>query len=362
MMSRINGQTSPKAIDLSRNELHNDLPFSVSDLIERNNINFSTYSTESRLGKALTEKYSCSKSEIYISNGVEDFLISTFSRTIDGNLQLLLPEHSWGYYQVLASKYDHEPRFYSIDDVSGLFKLDIGSLREDIASILSKGKRPLVVINNPSNPTGGFTAVKSIYEIIAEFPSALFIIDETYICFTGSDYNPTKFIRRFPNISVCRSMSKLYGIPALRLGYTFMGQKFAKELKIFDTYLGNNILTDLIAAECIKYDEVFLQKLAEVIDLKNHTHRHLTRPTIANKIKAYQSKASFILCKTDPRTINPLYDHLLNNQIIIKVFSQHEMPAGFFRVSISSREHHMYQFTKSISKFVKDNHDNIRNI
>ncbi|HEX5797280.1 MAG TPA: aminotransferase class I/II-fold pyridoxal phosphate-dependent enzyme [Candidatus Saccharimonadales bacterium] len=361
-MNRINRQTNPKAIDLSRNELHNDLPFSVSDLIERNNINFSIYNTELRLEKALIEKYNCSKSEIHISNGVEDFLLSAFSRTIDGNLQLLLPKYSWGYYRVLSSKYGHEPRFYSVDDVSGLFKLDIDSLKENIISILSKGKRPLVIINNPSNPTGGFTNVRAVYEIVAEFPSALFIIDETYICFTDSDYNPTKFMRRFPNISVCRSMSKLYGISALRVGYTFIGHEFAKELKIFDNYLGNNILTDLIASECIRYDEVFLQKITKVIDLKNHTHRNLTHPTIANKIKAYQSKASFILCKTDPRTVEPMYDYLLGNQLIIKVFDRHDMPAGFFRVSISSKEHHMHQLTKLINKFVNDNYDNIRNI
>ncbi|HEX5456015.1 MAG TPA: hypothetical protein VFW77_01475, partial [Candidatus Saccharimonadales bacterium] len=148
-MSEINRQRSPKIIDLSRNELHNDLPFSVSDLIDKSDINFSIYNMESKLEKVLTEKYNCSKSEIYISNGVEDFLRSTFSRTIDDNLQLLLPKYSWGYYRVLSSKYGHEPRFYSVNDISGLFELDLDSLRKNIMSILSKGKQPLVVINNP---------------------------------------------------------------------------------------------------------------------------------------------------------------------------------------------------------------------
>src|SRR5206468_7120340 len=77
----------------------------------------------------------------------------------------------------------------------------------------------VVVVTNPNNPTGSYAPPEEMLDWIGQFsPSTQMLIDEAFVEFTAHA-SLVRYVDRFPNLWVLRSMTKFYAIPGLRLGY-----------------------------------------------------------------------------------------------------------------------------------------------
>lgn len=75
-----------------------------------------------------------------------------------------------------------------------------------------------IFVCNPNNPTGVLTPVADIEKLQSLFPDALLIVDEAFIHFTGFwAYSARRALKR--HSLLLRSMTKLYAMPGIRLGY-----------------------------------------------------------------------------------------------------------------------------------------------
>jgi histidinol-phosphate/aromatic aminotransferase/cobyric acid decarboxylase-like protein len=74
-------------------------------------------------------------------------------------------------------------------------------------------------ITNPHNPTGQLWNRASLEPLLQHF--ALVICDEAFLPLVpgGEAQSLIPWINRYPNLIVIRSLTKLYGIAGLRLGY-----------------------------------------------------------------------------------------------------------------------------------------------
>ena len=99
--------------------------------------------------------------------------------------------------------------------------LDYGhDLAEMLAAIRPDTR--VVWIANPNNPTGNFLPYADIRAFLENVPAdVLVVLDEAY-----NDYLPpaarvdmAAWIAEFPNLVVCRTLSKIYGLAGLRIGY-----------------------------------------------------------------------------------------------------------------------------------------------
>jgi histidinol-phosphate aminotransferase len=83
----------------------------------------------------------------------------------------------------------------------------------------------LVFVCNPNNPTGGVQPSAAITDLVGRItqasPDTVILIDEAYHEYVTSPSYATAvpLITRHPNVIVARTMSKLYGMAGLRLGY-----------------------------------------------------------------------------------------------------------------------------------------------
>jgi histidinol-phosphate aminotransferase len=75
----------------------------------------------------------------------------------------------------------------------------------------------LVAVVTPNNPTGAVALPEALIALARRAPTALILVDLAYIEFADSD--PTAALLALPNVVVTRTMSKAWGLPALRLGY-----------------------------------------------------------------------------------------------------------------------------------------------
>ena len=74
-------------------------------------------------------------------------------------------------------------------------------------------------VTNPHNPTGQFWSRDALELFVQRF--ALVICDEAFLplVLNGEEQSLIPLVSRYPNLVVIRSLTKLYGIAGLRLGY-----------------------------------------------------------------------------------------------------------------------------------------------
>jgi histidinol-phosphate aminotransferase len=92
----------------------------------------------------------------------------------------------------------------------------------------------VVFAANPNNPTGTFVSPEALSRFVQAVPeSTAVVLDEAYIEFLDSPLDLLPEIRagRKPNLLLCRTFSKVYGLAALRLGYGIGHADFIAELE-----------------------------------------------------------------------------------------------------------------------------------
>jgi len=80
-------------------------------------------------------------------------------------------------------------------------------------------KTSLIVLSNPNNPTGTEIKREHILKIAHECPKVAILVDECYYEFMDPSSTVKDEVADLPNIFVCRTFSKTWGIPALRMGF-----------------------------------------------------------------------------------------------------------------------------------------------
>src|ERR1700674_3587883 len=76
-----------------------------------------------------------------------------------------------------------------------------------------------VILANPNNPTGTGVSLLGIERILHRARKAVVMVDEAYYEFSG--VTALTEIERVPNLFVCRTFSKIFGMAAMRLGCLF---------------------------------------------------------------------------------------------------------------------------------------------
>ena len=93
-------------------------------------------------------------------------------------------------------------------------------------------KGDVIWITNPHNPTGQLWGKNSLEEIIKKYK--LVICDEAFLSLTpnGEKESLIPLTKKYDNLLVLKSLTKLFNIPGLRLGYVIGSSKKLKQWKI----------------------------------------------------------------------------------------------------------------------------------
>jgi histidinol-phosphate aminotransferase len=95
------------------------------------------------------------------------------------------------------------------------FQLDLPAIERALVE-----QRPNVAIfTYPNNPTGTLWSRDAILGFVERNRDIVFVADEAYIDFAGPDVSLIDVLPAHPNLIVTRTLSKAYGLAALRLGY-----------------------------------------------------------------------------------------------------------------------------------------------
>jgi threonine-phosphate decarboxylase len=107
------------------------------------------------------------------------------------------------------------------------FALDRGALLE----MLERHRPSMCVLTNPHNPSGALTARTEMLRVLddARRTKTLLVVDEAFIDYAPAESLIAKAVRR-DGLVILRSVTKFYGMPALRVGYAVSSSRIAARI------------------------------------------------------------------------------------------------------------------------------------
>ncbi len=244
----------------------------------------------------LSELYGIDESQILLGYGAEDLLKKTvhYFLNLGGSKTMIIPQFSWWYYKSIADEVDGTTLQYPVYENGDTYTYDFEGLKKMIDDVNPK----IVLVASPNNPTGNALTEAEMEQLVEMVPpTTIVLVDEAYASFASSDASYIKrLIEKHPNIVVCRTLSKFYGLPGLRMGFGFVGKgpEMQRFTRYANMYLGYDRLSEELAIAAMKSDSHY----REVAKVMGEARRMYTEELgVLPGFKVYRSFANFILIK-----------------------------------------------------------------
>jgi histidinol-phosphate aminotransferase len=172
-----------------------------------------------RLREKLASSWGVSSEEIVVGNGSNeliDLLIRVFCEPGD---KVIYPDKSFVAYGVCAQAARVARRVIPVDDQ---FNWDIDQFLDDLEQN-GRGRDKILFLANPNNPTGTYLSQKKCEQILGRLgqrDDILIVFDEAYNEYVRATDFPQAmgFYKKYANVMVLRTFSKVYGLAGLRVG------------------------------------------------------------------------------------------------------------------------------------------------
>jgi len=299
---------SPKVIEYLREHL------TAADL--------AVYPEYTQVKRDLAAFFSVEPDDFILTNGTDEAIQVLINTYVDDGDEVLLLQPSYAMYRFYAELAGARIRTIPYRAQRLAFPLD------EVLAAISPATRA-ILIANPNNPTGTGTSREGIERILDKAAGAAVLIDEAYYEFSGVTALP--LLNDYPNLFVCRTFSKVFGMAAMRLGCMFSQSGNVEFLHKAQSPYSVNTVAVLAAAAAIQ-DRAYIEKyVTEILAARELLYVGLEKL----EIEYYESQANFVLFRAGDRAI-PIRDELRRRGVLVRDRS-YEIP-GCVRVTVGTRD------------------------
>ena len=179
---------------------------------------------------------------------------------------------------------------FAFAEASKNFEADISQMKTQLDQV------DAVFICNPNNPTGSLIPPDELKSLCRSYPETVFIIDESYLPFVPD--GDALSLRKLDsgNLMVLSSISKVFAIPGLRIGFVISAAEIIKKFRRFLQPWSVNSLAQLAVRHLMaNKDEVdaFIEKTQRHIQAERR--RFLDAARDFSDIQLFASTTNFIL-------------------------------------------------------------------
>ncbi|MHB1539485.1 MAG: pyridoxal phosphate-dependent aminotransferase [Solirubrobacteraceae bacterium] len=256
--------------------------------------------TNSKLKRALCDRYGVRSTRIAIGNGSCDILLAAGEALLEPGAEIVYGWPSFSIYPHLAAASGARAISVPLD----------GADRYDLAAIAAEVTvaTRLVILCNPNNPTS--TALPTVR--IASFlddvpPNVCVILDEAYCEFNVLDDPDASIdlLDSHPNLVLLRTFSKAYGLCGLRVGFALCGSTELPQAvdQVRQPFFCNSI-AQAAAVEALAHQDAVADRVTRTVAERISVRERLTALGLAPA----DSQANFCWFDLDGRAASGIED------------------------------------------------------
>ena len=241
--------------------------------------------------------------------------------------EVLYPEHGFLMYKIYALAHGAMPVTAKESD----YRTDVDAL---LAAVTDNTK--MVFLANPNNPTGSYITKEELHRLHKGLrDDILLVVDNAYTEYVEVDDYSTgeELVAEHENVVMLRTFSKIYGLPALRVGW---GYAAPNVIDILNRVRGpfNVNSAALAAATAAVKDEDY------TASIRNYNNAELARVSdaLAEHFTVYPSIGNFVMVSFgEPARATAANAFLTERGIIVREIAAYGIPQCL-RISIGTED------------------------
>jgi histidinol-phosphate aminotransferase len=260
---------------------------------------------------------------MFLGNGSDeciDVLMRAFCEPGKDNIIICPP--TYGMYEVSAHINDVAIKKIPL---TPSFQLNVPAIADAIDD-----HTKLIFLCSPNNPTGNSLNREDVEMILNNY-FGLVVLDEAYINFSRFR-SFTQELKDYPNLVVLQTLSKAWGLAALRIGMAFASEEIIHVMnKIKPPYNISQASQELTLQALEEVGQVN-DMIKEIVAQRGELEKTLAELTIVQKI--HPSDANFLLVQvTEPKA---LYKYLSEKGIVVRDRSNVTLCEGCLRITVGT--------------------------
>jgi histidinol-phosphate aminotransferase len=280
------------------------------------------------LQKELKSKLSSIKKvtpeNIFLGNGSDEPIDLLFRAFCEPGIDnVVIPQPTYGMYSVSANINNIEIKQVSLTPD---FDLDVTAIKN-----CWDNNSKLLFLCSPNNPSGNLLSREKIIELVNSF-HGLVIVDEAYIDFTNQP-SFSQRLNEFNNLVILQTLSKAWGLAAIRLGMCFANKAIIQVLNKIKSPYNISILTQQIALKELEMEERKEKWVKEILDERENLIQQLK--SIKSVITVYTSDANFVLAKMKDAKL--MYQKLIEREIVVRDRSSVILCDNCLRITVGTK-------------------------
>lgn len=294
------------------------------------------------LKSALAEHCDVSPEQITLGNGSNEVLEILAHTFVNDASAVCYSQYSFVVYPLVTQAIGAE----AVEVPASNYGHDLPAMAKAINDHSGKPIK-MVFLANPNNPTGTFFPEADLVDFLDDVSKDIVVVlDEAYYEYAldEADYpRGLALLNRYPNLVVCRTFSKAYGLAGVRVGYSVSSPEIADLANRVRQPFNCNAMAQAAAIAALA-DQDYLDK---GVALNREGKKQLEQGFLGLNLPYLPSLTNFIAVNVgdDPKGV---YEKLLQEGVIVRPIP---IP-GFLRVSIGTGAEND-KFLHSLEKVLK---------
>ena len=273
---------------------------------------------------SISSRYNVPPENLILLNGAAEFFY-LYCNVIKP-ARVIIPVPSFSEYERAARSVNAAVEYFFLREEDN-FQLDA----EKLFAKVTAEKFDCLIIGRPNNPTGNIISLDAIKKLSS---AVKILVDESFI-----DFLDIESARQLVSEKICvvQSLTKIFAIPGLRLGFAIVDKNFAERLNAAKDVWNVNFLAQKAGVAAIS-DEKFLQDTRTWLECEKKYF--VKRLRELPNVKVFEPTVNFVLIKFSTEELaKNLVKKLRAEKILVRSCGNFAgLDERFLRLAIRTRD------------------------
>lgn len=269
-------------------------------------------SDSNELRQVIASHYGINGGNVVVGNGSTELMYLFAETFLKAGETVLIPAPTFGEYESAVRKAGETPKFVKLGKG---FNVEAGAFVREIAGA------KIVFLCNPNNPTSMLIPKATLTGIVetAVKQDSLVFLDEDFLEFVENEKALTLIgsLKKYPNLFILRSFTKIFGLTGLRVGYGIANQEIINALLCAKIPWNVNCIAQAAAVAALK-DTEHLRVTHELIKAEKAWLQNELQKIVGFKFSSPDANFFFIDIQKTGLTAAQLKGKVLQDGILIR--------------------------------------------